>query len=121
MIGQTSKTGAGRIGRFLPPTNGAPVRHAIALLATATLLTLTACGSDTTDQPEPAAPAPAVSTEATTPSAPSTAPSQPPTLDRWVNVPCSPVGATARTKSGGPLACKQVGSDKTPEWHAVNP
>lgn len=123
MIGQTAEIRAGRIGRFESPTTGAPVRrHAIALLAiiTTTAALLAACSSASespAEQPAPAAPA------STAPATPSTAPASPTpsTLAKWVNVPCSPEGSTARTTSGGPLVCKKVGSDKQPVWHAATP
>lgn len=87
------------------------IRHLTLALATAATLALTACGTDTpptqTDQPAPA--------DSPTPS------STEPTLTRWVNVPCTPEGAKARTTSGGALVCSKVGSDTEPEWHAVTP
>jgi hypothetical protein len=97
------------------------MRRTLATLATATAAALLAAcspaGNTPAEQPPPAAPA------STAPATPSAAPASPTpsTLTRWVNVPCSPEGATARTTSGGPLVCKKVGRDTQPVWHAATP
>ena len=41
-----------------------------------------------------------------------------PTVTHWLNQPCPTPGARAKTRSGGNIVCRQVGSDPTPEWHA---
>ena len=71
------------------------------------VVTLTGCGTPSKPQNQPL---------------PAGSPQDPgiPTIDRWVNQPCSPEGAKAKTRSGGNLVCQKVGSDKTPEWHAAD-
>jgi PBP1b-binding outer membrane lipoprotein LpoB len=93
------------------------MRPTLTLALAAVLLAACSPASKTpTEQPLPAAPA------STAPATPSTAPSPAvPTIARWVNVPCTPEGAKAKTNSGGDIVCKKVGSDKTPEWHAATP
>ncbi len=69
---------------------------------------LSGCGSESSVVPQPSE----------TPIPQSSVASTIPVIKTWLNQPCSPEGATAKTISGGDITCKKVGFDVVPEWHA---